>query len=58
MVFLSSYNQKVKIIACAFPGEGGCSSGEIATSDKEEYVRNNDIKIAWSVQLGQNVLIN
>jgi hypothetical protein len=58
MVFLSSYNQKVKIIACAFPGKGGSSYGESATSEREESVRKSDIKIAWRVQLGQNVLIN
>jgi hypothetical protein len=58
MVFLSSYNQKVKIIACAFPDEGGCSSGESATSEREEFVRKRDMKIAWMVQLGQNALIN
>jgi hypothetical protein len=54
MVFLSSYNQKVKIIACAFPDEGGCSSGESATSEREESVRKSDaLPIAWSAQRGK-----
>ncbi len=29
-----------------------------ATSEREEFVRKRDMKIAWTVQLGQNVLIN